>query len=97
MGDSICETSGEVISGEEVERKIEDLKKEPRLTDPKIRPSRPVKKVPIQDQENMINYSMDVKVLCPSIQKEMASQAIRESIILSKLELKNINQCQISN
>ena len=56
LGDSISETSGEVISGEEVKRKIEDLNTEHKLTVPRVRPSRPGKEIPLQDQENMIIY-----------------------------------------
>ena len=85
LGDSIRETSGEAFSGEEVKRKTEDLNKEHRQLDPRTRPRRTGNKVPIQDQENMIIYLMDVKALYQSIQKQMASQAIRETVKLSKL------------
>ena len=39
----------------------------------------------------MIVYSMDVKGLYPSIQTDMASQAIKEAVRISKLKWRNID------
>ena len=86
IGDSIANTSGEVIRSEEVKRKIEDLNKEHKRVNPRENLNRSGKAVLVQNHSNIIVYSMDVQALYPSIEKHMASQAIKESVRASKLE-----------
>ena len=84
--DSITTTSGKVISSEEVKRKLEDPNKEYKLGNPRENLNRSGKAVPVQNHSNIMVYSMDVQALYPSIEKHMASQAIKESVRASKLE-----------
>ena len=94
IGDSIANTSGEVnrseevkeIRSEEVKRKLEDLNKEHKLVNPRENLNRSRKAVPVQNHSNIMVYSMDVQALYPSIERHMASQAVKESVRASKLE-----------
>ena len=89
IGDSIANTSGEVIRSEEVKRKIKvrDLNKEHKLVNPRENLNRSGKAVPVQNHSNIMVYSMDVQALYPSIEKHMASQAIKEPVRASKLKV----------
>ena len=89
VGDAIADSGGEVISGEEMKRKIEDVNKARRAKTFKERPYRNAP--PIQKPGELKVYSMDVSALYPSIQKDMASKAILEAVKLSNLEWKNID------
>ena len=86
IGDSIANTSGKVISSEEVKRKLEELNKEHKLVNPRENLNRSGKAVPVQNHSNIMVYSMDVQALYPSIERHMASQTIKESVRASKLE-----------
>ena len=90
LGDSLAGSSGEIISSEELKRKVEILNTEHKLSNQGVKHPRSGKEVPIQN-DNMVIYSLDIKELYPSITKEMASQAIKESVKKSKLEWKNVN------
>ena len=89
VGDTIADSGGEVISGEEMKRKIEDVNKARRVKTFKERPYRNAP--PIQKPGELKVYSMDVSALYPSIQKDMASKAILEAVKLSNLEWKNLD------
>ena len=86
IGDSIANTSGQVISSEEVKKKLEDPNKEHKLVNPRENLNRSGKAVPVQNHSNIMVYSMDVQALYPSIERHMASQTIKESVKASKLE-----------
>ena len=86
VGDSIASSGGEVISCEEMKRKIEDLNKARSEKAFKERPRRTGIAPPIQKQGSLKVFSMDVSALYPSIEKDMAKTAILESVKQSKLE-----------
>ena len=69
VGDSIASTSGEVISSEEVKRKIVDLNNAHKLEQSREEHYRNGKEIPVQNHynSNLIVYSMEVQALYPSI------------------------------
>ena len=77
---------GEVISTEDLKRKVQDLNKA--LGERTFRGEAPIrfKQEPTQDLKDLKMFSMDVSALYPSIKSEMAAKAVEENVKLSKLE-----------
>ena len=87
IGDSIApKIGGEVVSTEDLKRKIEDLNKRTAMKQHRAEHVRANKEKPIQDKSDLTLFSMDVSALYPSITSEMAGKAIRDTVKLSKLE-----------
>ena len=93
--DSVIDTGkGEVISTEELKRRIDDSNKNRKNKVSREHHGRKNKTTPIQNSDLCV-FSMDVTALYPSINVDMATQAVKDSMKTSKLEWRNVNTQQL--
>ena len=79
FSDSVAKknVNGEVISTEELMRRIEDFNKERLKTESKEEPGKAKKLIPMQNNKLTV-FSMDVTALYPSINIDMATKAVHD-------------------
>ena len=87
---------GEVISTEDMKRRIQDLNSSLKKETSRNEAPRRSKLPPIQDKLDLEMFFMDVSAFYPSVTSEMAAKAVDKNIRLADLEWKEIDVKQLT-